>query len=230
INEDTYEGDIKNPLSLNLYTYGHNNPLRYIDPTGHNILEVYLYEKTGYHKYKNDWVYYSNNLEDIFSYYTMGWKEILTLIYSKSPKEITDAIGDLAMTFIPLGGHTSKVAKVGKWTDKTGKVTEVIMKGLRNVTVTEKKLQHEWKHAKDFGILGNWNKKQGALYSQAISKHLESSTDVWMSKYRGQEVFVHYDSATGIGSYIDMDGGYVGGWKFSDDQLKFHRENGTKIY
>ncbi|RXZ79054.1 hypothetical protein EBB07_24700 [Paenibacillaceae bacterium] len=35
INEDTYEGDIKNPLSLNLYTYVHNNPLKYIDPTGH---------------------------------------------------------------------------------------------------------------------------------------------------------------------------------------------------
>jgi RHS repeat-associated protein len=35
INEDTYEGDITNPLSLNLYTYVHNNPLKYIDPTGH---------------------------------------------------------------------------------------------------------------------------------------------------------------------------------------------------
>ncbi|MVP02560.1 RHS repeat-associated core domain-containing protein, partial [Paenibacillus lutrae] len=35
INEDTYEGDITNPLSLNLYTYVHNNPLTYIDPTGH---------------------------------------------------------------------------------------------------------------------------------------------------------------------------------------------------
>jgi hypothetical protein len=32
----TYEGDIKNPLSLNLYTYVKNNPLRYIDPTGYN--------------------------------------------------------------------------------------------------------------------------------------------------------------------------------------------------
>ncbi|SDE19925.1 RHS repeat-associated core domain-containing protein [Paenibacillus sp. UNCCL117] len=35
INEDTYEGDINNPLSLNLYTYVHNNPLTNIDPTGH---------------------------------------------------------------------------------------------------------------------------------------------------------------------------------------------------
>jgi len=35
INEDTYEGQIDNPLSLNLYTYVHNNPLIYTDPTGH---------------------------------------------------------------------------------------------------------------------------------------------------------------------------------------------------
>ncbi|MEK4297356.1 RHS repeat domain-containing protein [Paenibacillus sp. FSL R5-0914] len=34
INEDTYEGQINNPLSLNLYTYATNNPLMYIDPTG----------------------------------------------------------------------------------------------------------------------------------------------------------------------------------------------------
>ncbi|MGW8956696.1 RHS repeat domain-containing protein [Paenibacillus sp. NPDC055715] len=35
INEDTYEGDIANPLSLNFYTYVKNNPLRFIDPSGH---------------------------------------------------------------------------------------------------------------------------------------------------------------------------------------------------
>ncbi|NQX68950.1 hypothetical protein HQN90_22740 [Paenibacillus alba] len=32
---DTYEGQINNPLSLNLYTYVENNPLTNIDPTGH---------------------------------------------------------------------------------------------------------------------------------------------------------------------------------------------------
>ncbi|MCP1307952.1 RHS repeat domain-containing protein [Paenibacillus tyrfis] len=40
INEDTYEGDIANPLSLNLYTYVLNNPLKYVDPTGHVEMEM----------------------------------------------------------------------------------------------------------------------------------------------------------------------------------------------
>lgn len=34
ISEDTYEGEIQNPLSLNLYTYVENNPLKYTDPSG----------------------------------------------------------------------------------------------------------------------------------------------------------------------------------------------------
>ncbi|MFD0588390.1 RHS repeat-associated core domain-containing protein [Paenibacillus sp. GCM10027627] len=35
ISEDTYRGDPKDPLSLNLYTYVNNEPMMYDDPTGH---------------------------------------------------------------------------------------------------------------------------------------------------------------------------------------------------
>jgi RHS repeat-associated protein len=34
LNEDTVEGQIDNPLTLNLYTYCQNNPILYKDPTG----------------------------------------------------------------------------------------------------------------------------------------------------------------------------------------------------
>ena len=37
ITRDSYEGQLTNPLSLNLYTYCHNNPLKYVDPSGHII-------------------------------------------------------------------------------------------------------------------------------------------------------------------------------------------------
>ncbi|TFE19413.1 RHS repeat-associated core domain-containing protein [Cohnella luojiensis] len=37
ISEDTYEGEIGNPLTLNLYTYAHSNPIEYTDPTGHYV-------------------------------------------------------------------------------------------------------------------------------------------------------------------------------------------------
>ena len=38
--EDTYLGNRSDPLSLNLYTYCHNNPLVYYDPMGHNLMRV----------------------------------------------------------------------------------------------------------------------------------------------------------------------------------------------
>ena len=50
INEDSYEGQIDNPLTLNLYTYCTNNPIKYIDPTGH-IPTVDDTGKTG----QSDW-------------------------------------------------------------------------------------------------------------------------------------------------------------------------------
>jgi RHS repeat-associated protein len=45
VSQDSIEGDIGNPLSLNLHTYCSNNPINYLDPTGHISVErsVYLY-------------------------------------------------------------------------------------------------------------------------------------------------------------------------------------------
>jgi len=39
INEDTYKGDIKDPLSLNYYAYCAGNPIMYADPSGHEPQE-----------------------------------------------------------------------------------------------------------------------------------------------------------------------------------------------
>ncbi|MFT4143588.1 MAG: S8 family serine peptidase [Mobilitalea sp.] len=42
INEDIFEGHISNPLTLNVYTYCANNPILYIDPSGH----IYMTQQT----------------------------------------------------------------------------------------------------------------------------------------------------------------------------------------
>ena len=39
ISEDTNKGQVDNPLTLNRYTYVHNNPTRYFDPTGNQAVE-----------------------------------------------------------------------------------------------------------------------------------------------------------------------------------------------
>lgn len=39
LSEDSYWGEDDNPLSLNRYTYAHNDPIQYLDPTGHAVLK-----------------------------------------------------------------------------------------------------------------------------------------------------------------------------------------------
>lgn len=41
LQEDTYRGDINDPLSLNLYTYCFNSPIVYWDPSGHKYVKRY---------------------------------------------------------------------------------------------------------------------------------------------------------------------------------------------
>jgi RHS repeat-associated protein len=47
LHEDTYRGDINDPLSLNLYVYCANNPLIYWDPTGDDYITILTGENRG---------------------------------------------------------------------------------------------------------------------------------------------------------------------------------------
>ncbi len=54
LTEDTYRGRQQDPLSLHRYTYCHNNPLKYWDPTGHaakKYAEDYFYSLTTGERY-----------------------------------------------------------------------------------------------------------------------------------------------------------------------------------
>ncbi|CAG7648207.1 hypothetical protein PAESOLCIP111_05552 [Paenibacillus solanacearum] len=63
INQDTYEGDITNPLTLNLYTYVHNNPLRYSDPNGHWATEITANWTINEMKWQWEKAYSANNTD-----------------------------------------------------------------------------------------------------------------------------------------------------------------------
>lgn len=40
LQEDSYRGDVYDPLSLNLYAYCKNEPMMYTDPTGHSFMDL----------------------------------------------------------------------------------------------------------------------------------------------------------------------------------------------
>ncbi len=81
--EDTYEGEMGNPLSQNLYTYVHNNPLRYIDPSGHLPAEPYNAQelrgllkearvKTNFNRKNKNYQVYKDFIWDRYDFVSIG--------------------------------------------------------------------------------------------------------------------------------------------------------------
>ena len=54
ISQDTYLGQIISPLSQNRYTYCHNNPVMYDDPSGHSVQSEVYTRIYGYQKVSNN--------------------------------------------------------------------------------------------------------------------------------------------------------------------------------
>ena len=71
LQEDTYRGTAGDPLSLNLYTYCNNNPIRYYDPTGHSPNDLRQNSDGSYTRTVNGkeyTVYEGVNVNDWFRY------------------------------------------------------------------------------------------------------------------------------------------------------------------
>jgi hypothetical protein len=91
------------------------------------------------------------------------------------------------------------------------------------------KLQHEFKHASDFGITGKWNKYNASAYHNAIESHVNGkNTQVIAGTYRGTISVTHYfDPTTRLDVMVDGNGNYVAGWRLSADQIKYLTANGN---
>jgi RHS repeat-associated protein len=77
ISEDSYWGEDSNPLSLNLYTYGYNNPLMYIDPTGHSseVPEWLDWDRDGVVDSRDDMDEFDKNNDNIADWLQVDTKD-----------------------------------------------------------------------------------------------------------------------------------------------------------
>ena len=98
----------------------------------------------------------------------------------------------------------------------------------RHIVFDPSQLQAKFKHAKEFGILGNWNTANAVRFQQALENHVNASTtQVIRGTYRGRDVVHYYDPATGLNVMTDLDGNFISGWKLTPKQIKHLTTTGS---
>lgn len=82
-------------------------------------------------------------------------------------------------------------------------------------------LASKFKHAKDFGVAGNYSKANAAQFSRAIHQHVNSpGVRAIQGTYHKQPVTHYLDPSTGLNVMADQAGTFISGWKLSPGQLQ----------
>ena len=97
-----------------------------------------------------------------------------------------------------------------------------------NIHFDAKKLQHEYKHAADYGITGNWNRTNATAFEQAIRNQVQTVNKPIWGTYRGTISVLHfYDPKTGIDAMFDLNGNFIASWKLSQAQIEYLLSSGN---
>jgi hypothetical protein len=84
-----------------------------------------------------------------------------------------------------------------------------------------KQLQAKFKHASDFGVVGNYNKANAGKFTSAINQHINSvGVQSIQGTYRGQSVIHYLNPNTGLNVISSPSGHFISGWKLNPAQLQ----------
>ncbi|MED1919775.1 polymorphic toxin-type HINT domain-containing protein, partial [Bacillus thuringiensis] len=104
--EDTYKGQVDNPLTLNRYTYVSNNPLKYVDPTG-NVQQIHA-----------DWAPGKKKIDPWVNGLMLGYPEQVQKVMDTEPFTLENlaANAELFISIIPavkIEGEVSQLTANG---------------------------------------------------------------------------------------------------------------------
>ena len=101
-------------------------------------------------------------------------------------------------------------------------IGRVAARGSSNVLLnTSRQLQAKFKHAGDFGVVGNYSKANASKFSSAINQHINSTgVQTIQGTYRGQSVIHYVNPNTGLNVISSPSGQFISGWKLNPAQLQ----------
>lgn len=111
ISEDSYKGDVKDPLSLNLYSYCVGNPIKYTDPSGHDAI-VITAEK-GAHGFGHTSAIFQDNNGNWYYYFWGDTKVTLNPVPNEAMKSL-----DAFNKWISEGAQTGRDFRGSQYYDK----------------------------------------------------------------------------------------------------------------
>ncbi len=97
------------------------------------------------------------------------------------------------------------------------------------LTTTPRQLQAKFKHAKAFGVEGNYSAKTAAEFEKALRHHIYSNpnTQRIVGTFRGKDVIHYVDSKTTLNVMTEENGAMKRAWKLEPDQLRNVLTRGT---
>jgi len=92
---------------------------------------------------------------------------------------------------------------------------------IKYVTYPEKQLQKKFKHARDFGVLGDCNTQSISEWKKALEAQM-LSTDIKEIRgtFRGKTVVYYFDPTTKLNVICSETNIFISGWKLSPPQVE----------
>ncbi|MEK6844050.1 MAG: colicin D domain-containing protein [Nanoarchaeota archaeon] len=251
IQPDSIIPDVYNPQSLNRYSYVLNNPYKYVDESGNIPIIAPILIGAGIGAGSSIITqYYSTgqvNWADVGKSAAIGAVSGLAggaiggAVSSLVGGGTASAIGSGAVAGFgagEVGALTESVISGEDYSfDPTRALTNALAGGIaggvgskfassastsRQVSISDKQVQSKFYHAGDFGIKGNYNKKNAQKFKEAIQTFVNSKdTQVIQGTYRGTNQGTHYyNPSTRQWVFKDASGKFRTGFKLEQSQVK----------